>query len=223
MAIIDAMSQKAENYLTDLLARMAHKDEPGGPRVGWDAHREAEKSRDAALCKAAIKRLADTHAKETRQHLYFIIAKIAGNRRSSAHASVLVAASGSETDKYVLNTVHTVLGFIGFDVKADFAPVRAHLTDERWLVRHSAISALQASKSEANEDALLWVLANSKDPMDIPYAQGALNAIGTAKALPALRANLTSRKRDINVSAALAIERIERRQGVLVRLFKSWR
>ena len=49
------------------------------------------------------------------------------------------------------------------------------------------------------------------DPHDMLYCQATLNEIGTAKSLPYPQKNLGSRKRDVKLSAQLAIEAIKSR------------
>lgn len=52
----------------------------------------------------------------------------------------------------------------------------------------------------------------SSDAYDITYANAALNRIGTARAIPAIEKHLKSRKRDVKMSAKLAIEEISKRE-----------
>jgi hypothetical protein len=79
------------------------------------------------------------------------------------------------------------------------------LEDKRWLVRHAAIRALDHSASPDVEARLVEHLSATTDAYDQTYCHAVLNHVGTRRALPAIEANLKSRKRDAIVSAELAV------------------
>ena len=85
------------------------------------------------------------------------------------------------------------------------------LRDDRWMVRHSAIQALRQTNTPEAEDKLIELLMMTTDPHDMVYCHATLNEIGSAKSLPYLEKNLHSRKRDVKLSAQLAIEAIKSR------------
>jgi HEAT repeat protein len=95
----------------------------------------------------------------------------------------------------------------------DLEPIFALLEDKRWLVRHAAIRSLVNVSSPEPEQRLLALLGSTTDPDDLTYCHATLNRIGTSKSLAVLRANLASRKRDVRLSAAAAIEAIEARNS----------
>lgn len=115
------------------------------------------------------------------------------------------AQANKEKNKYVLATLPGALGQISKPSDLHLTPVYALLGDERWLVRHSAIQALQRTSSPEAEDKVLHLLRTTSDPYDLVYCQATLKEIGSTKAIPFITKNLKSRKRDVKDSAQSAI------------------
>ena len=201
-------------FLIDLIERMTvHEANVNSKEsVSWHAYREAEALSDVSL----IVELADYVQRESRQErrtaAYFILGKLGEKFPASECAAILVAQAKKETDKYVLATLLNALAYVSKPSNLDLSPVYAHLADERWLVRHSAIQSLKRTNSPKVEDMILHVLETTTNPHDLVYCQATLNEIGSAKAIPFIAKNLKSRKRDVKVSARLAIEAIEGRE-----------
>lgn len=82
------------------------------------------------------------------------------------------------------------------------------------MVRYSAIRALNNSQDEIAENTLIDVLEKSEDANDLTYSNSTLNRIGTPKAIPHNDKHLKSRKRDMKLSAKLAIEAIKNKNGI---------
>ena len=125
--------------------------------------------------------------------------------------SVALALIGSAKNKYELAALLDELATIPKSADSDLSPVFGLLSDNRWLVRHSAIGALKNTNSPEVEDRLLSLLQTTSDPYDLIYVHSVLNHVGTSKSIPALRQSLKSRKRDVKLSAQLAITAIENR------------
>ena len=200
--------------LIDLIARMTVREGNinSDQSVAWHAHREAEALSDASL----IGELADYVQRESKQDsrraAYFILGKLGEKFPTSECAALLVERAKLENNKYVLATLLDALGHSSKPTDLDLTPVYALLTDERWLVRHSAIQSLKRTDSPKVEEMILHVLETTSDPYDLVYCQATLNEIGSAKAIPFIAKNLKSRKRDVKDSAQSAIEAIEARE-----------
>ena len=201
--------------LIDLIERMT-RPEPhanSADSVSWHAHREAEKIDDVSLLQELNAFLENSAGKEARSAVYFIIGKIGKNCGSPECASVLIARSKTEKDKYALSALLDRLADIPKPASVDLAPVFALLQDKRWLVRHAAIRSLINTASAEAEGRILAHLRDASDPDDAICCHATLNRIGTAAALPALEAGLKSRKRDVKLSAQAAIEAIAARSA----------
>jgi HEAT repeat protein len=206
--------------LVELIDRMT-KAEVGvnsDDSVSWHAHREAEKLNDLTICPELDSYLRRTPTKQQRSAAYFIVGKIGKNCHSTECAALLIAHIRDEKDKYALGSLLDSLADIPKAEGTDLTPVFVLLQDKRWLVRHAAIGSLKNTASAEAEDRLIAVLRTSPDPDDAVYCHATLNQIGTAKALPVLEAGLKSRKRDVKLSAKLAIEAIATRDAAQQRL-----
>jgi len=202
-------------FLIDLIARMTvgERNINSDESVSSHAYREAGALSDATL----ISELADYVQRESKQDsraaAYFILGKLGEKFPTSDCVALLLARLKKEKNKYVLATLLAALGRISKPANLDLTPVFALLADKRWLVRHSAIQALQRTNSPKVEEMILHVLETTSDPYDLVYCHSTLNKIGSAKAIPFIAKNLKSRKRDVKDSARLAIEAIEAREG----------
>jgi HEAT repeat protein len=199
--------------LSDLIRRLttvecvARSDQS----VSWHAYREAERIRDLSLLED-LETLANTsESKDERKAAYFILGALGTNTSNVHCALVLTERLRHEKDKYVLAVALDALAKM--DKPCDF-PLEAifeRLSEERWLVRHAAIRALQKTDSAVVEEQLLKHLALTGEPHDMVYCHATLGNVGSANSLPALERNLTSRKRDVKASAAFAIRAIKAR------------
>ncbi len=203
--------------IDDLLRRLTHQDGPeirsSVDSVSFNAHRETEKIADEAILSKAKAALVHEKDKKKRDALYFVIGKVALNLRHSDTSAFLIQQIKRETDKYVLGALLDRIAELPKPEGTDLQPILAHLEDPRWLVRHSAIQALKQTVSPDAELALVDLLERSTDPYDITYANATLNQIGSLRSVPAIERHLSSRKRDVNGSAQLAIQAIRKRQA----------
>jgi hypothetical protein len=200
--------------LLDLIARMT-TTEPSvssDHSISWQAHREAEALEDPSMVDELAEFVQYEPNKKRRDAGYFILGKLGRKVRSSDCASILLSRVIRETDKYVLSGLLDSLSGVRKPRNIDLSPVFQLLRDNRWLVRQSAIQALANTDSLEAEIQILCLLEATSDPYDITYCQSTLNKIGTAKAIPYLEKNLGSRKRDVRMSAQLAIEAIRARE-----------
>jgi len=199
--------------LANLIERMA-LSEPGvdsSASVSWHAHREAETVTDLSALPELCVYLDSNPRPHLRAAAYFLIGKIGKNTGNTDCAAALAARAALEIDKYALSGLLNRLADLSKPIQIDLSPVFALLRDPRWLVRHSAIASLKNSVSPESELRILELLSGSTDSHDVAYCQATLNSIGTAISLPALRSRLSSRSRDVRMSAQLAIEAIEMR------------
>src|SRR5579863_958309 len=201
--------------LVALIARMT-TPEPrlinSDDSVSWKAHREAEMLMDPLMVDELAGYLQHESDNDRRKAAYFIVGKLGKTVRSEDCAAILLSHVAKENSKYVLSTLLDALGGLHKPGDLDLTPVFLLLEDNRWLVRHSAITALKRTDSPEVEDRLLYLLEKTSDPYDMTYCQAVLNEIGSAKAIPFLEKNLKSRKRDVKMSAQAAIEAIKARE-----------
>jgi hypothetical protein len=200
-------------YLIELLERVS-LPEPGvssADSISWHAHREAEQLRDPVLIADLDEFLSSNPPARKRTAAYFIVGAIGKNCGSGECASMLIKYASTEKDEDALHCLLDRLAHVPKPKHIDLEPLFALLEDKRWLVRHAAIRALINSSSPEPEVRLLALLGSTTDPGDLVYCHATLNRIGTAKSLAALRSNLTYRRRDVKLTAALAIEAIQAR------------
>ncbi len=200
--------------LVDLIGRMTTKE----PRclnsddsIRWHACREAETLADPSMVDELADYVRHEPNKDCRDAAYFILGKLGQKVRSAECASILLFHVSSEKNKYVLAGLLGRLGDVRKPKELDLGPIFQLRHDERWRVLHSAIQARKLTDSQEAEGWLLELLQTTDDPNDVTYCHATLSEIGTAKALPFIRKNLKSRKRDVRASAQWAIEAINAR------------
>jgi HEAT repeat protein len=200
-------------YLADLIDRLA-RFEPmvsSDKSVSWAAHREAEQLRDVSMVDELAGVAASDKAKARRAACHFVIGKIGRNVQDAQCARMLLDLLNAERDKHNIAFILDRVGEISKPSTFDLSGVYALLDDPRWRVRHAAIQALRNSQSEEVETRLLRRLSSTDDPHDKIYCHSVLNQLGTARSIPALQANLRSRKRDVKQSAEAALRAIRSR------------
>ncbi len=199
-------------YLEDLVERLADRTEvrSSSESVSWAAHREAEQFTDISMV-SELAEAARTLPTAKRRGCYFTIGKIGLNLQDEHCAAVLLDLLPAESDKYNLDCLLQRVGEIPKGPTFDLSVVFPLLDDRRWLVRHAAIRALDYSANPDVEGQLIKHLLATMDAYDQTYCHAVLNHIGTRRALPAIEANLKSRKRDVKMSAEFAVHAIRER------------
>jgi HEAT repeat protein len=187
--------------------RAAHSDQS----VSWHALREAEGIRDLSLLEDLETLVNTSKSKNERKAAYFILGALGQNRSDARCALLLTERLRQEKDKYVLAAALDALAKIDKPCNFPLEAIYERLSDERWLVRHAAIRALQKTDSATVEEQLLKHLSLTDEPYDVIYCHATLGSVGSANSLPALEVGLTSRKRDVEASAASAIRAIKAR------------
>jgi HEAT repeat protein len=199
-------------YLQDLVKRLADQTPAmsSAESVSFAAHREAERLTDITMVDELAEG-AHTLKPVQRRGCYFTIGKIGLNLGDERCAEILLGLLPTETDKYNLASLLDGIRRIPKGPRFDLAPVYPLLDDKRWLVRYAAINALDNSANPDSEARVLKHLETTEDPHDMTYCHAVLSTIGTVRALPAIEANLTSRKRDVKASARWAANAIRER------------
>ena len=206
------------DYLLQLIGRMTVVENSlinSDESISFAAHREAERIEDPSLLPELIEYLSQCSSKKERDAAYFIVGKLGRNVLSSECASFLLTRLACETDKYVVAAMLDRLSEIPKPSEMDLTPVFDLLQDKRWLVRHSAIKALNNTSSSEAEKRLIDHLSTTVDPDDQVYCNATLNGIGTPRSIPMIRKGLESKKRDVKLSAELAIEAINQRHATI--------
>jgi hypothetical protein len=201
--------------LADLLERMLDKSDRHLPNsadwISWKAYREAERVDTVGYADQLVKYLESQKGKKERSAAYFILSHLIRNLQLTSHVQYLINRTNKEDDKYTLGLLLDGIALLPKPEQIDLRPIIELTAHPKWLIRHSAIGALAHAKSAAAERALIGILETSIDPYDLTYANATLNVIGTGVSIPYLEKHTKSRKRDVRMSATLAIEAIIRR------------
>lgn len=207
-----------DKYLLGLIERMSdttdHKMEAGfdsSKTISWKATREAEKIKDTDFVSQLILFIDNEKDKKKRDKAYFILGNIAKNIDESVATNYLIQRVAKETDKNIISSLLNRISNIKKPVGTDLSPLINAIKNDKWLIRHSAISSLNNSLDPLAETVLIEILENSIDPYDLTYTNATLNRIGTPRAIPYLEKHLKSKKRDVKDSAKYAIEEINKR------------
>ena len=207
-----------EDKLYDLIARMTIKEQltSSEESVSWNAYREAERISDETVYPILKKIIEENHKnKAVREAAYVIIGYSLRNIFNKEACIFLIQRLDEETDKYVVACILDKLARIHISEDIDMSLVIKCSQNDKWQIRHSALSALGSSATHANRDALLYFI-NQEDEKkyeyEIIYANASLGKIGLKEDIPFLEKHIKSRKRDISDSALFAIDRIKERE-----------
>jgi HEAT repeat protein len=207
-------------YLEDLIKRLtAPKLQQVGSlavfasslSVSFRAHREAEQLTDVSMVDELVE-VVQGLTPEERSGCYFIIGKIGSKIGEERCAAVLLNLLPSETNKDNVARILDRLADIPKGPLFDLALVYPFLGAKQWRVRRAAIRALDNSANPEAEAHLIAHLTATVDPYDMADCQAVLGRIGTARALPVIERNLSSRKRDVKGTAQVAVASIRGRE-----------
>ncbi len=206
------------NYLLELIERMNvtsdQEMETGydsSKTISWNARREAEKLDNEEYIPELIAFIKIEKNKKKRDRANFILGHLAINTNNDMPTQFLIYRTEIESDKYIISSLLKLIAILNKKKGVDLYPLIKATKNDKWLIRHSAIQALNNSKDKIAEKTLIDVLETSKDHNDIAYANATLNKTGTLAAVPYLEKHLNSKKRDVKMSAKFAIDEIQKR------------
>ncbi|TRZ40222.1 HEAT repeat domain-containing protein [Niallia circulans] len=170
----------------------------------WNAYRKAEALTDTNCISYLIDMFKTSNKESVKRNIYFALGCLGANTGDKRVVDFLLKQLDKETNKHTLERI--LMSIEEQEVIPDAASIIKCLDDERWLVRHSAISALGKFKStDVVEDALIEVIRKSQDEYDLYYALGSLSNMGSAKSIPYILPLLTNTKGEVRRSAVCAL------------------
>ena len=207
-----------EDKIYDLIARMTIKEHSTSSKesVSWNAYREAERISDETVYPILMRIIEENHKnKAVREAAYIIMGYSLRNIFNKEACIFLIQKLDEETYMQGVTSILESLACIHIPEDIDMSLVIKCSQNDKWQIRHSALSALGSSATHANRDALLYFI-NQEDEKkyeyEIIYANASLGKIGLKEDIPFLEKHIKSRKRDISDSALFAIDRIKERE-----------
>lgn len=207
-----------DKYLHELIKRMNDQSDrkldtghDSSKTLSWNITRESEKLDNKDFVSQLITYIDTEKDKKKRDRAYFILGHIAKNIDDNKAVNYLIQRIDKESDKYVIASLLDRIAGIKKPLGTDLKPIINAIKNDRWLIKQSAIRALNLSADKIVESTLIEILEGSDDPYNLTYANAVLNKIGTPMAIPYLEKHLSSRKRDVKDSAKYAIEEINKR------------
>ena len=200
-----------ESYLIDLINRMSKKEREvnSADSVSWKAHREAEALDDKRFITQLIDYLPFEKDKTHRGSAYFVLGKLLAKFTDNNAIQFFINRLQIETDKYILSRMLDRLAKIDKDKSIDITPILHCTENDKWLIRHSAISALEKTRHEAAKEKVRTIVQlddHKKNKNEIIYAVAVLGMIGEKEDIALLKPLFSSRIRDIKDSAQFAAE-----------------
>lgn len=207
-----------DEYLIDLITRMNDTGDQklnsgydSSKSISWKAFREAEELQNSDFIPQLMDYIDNEKNRKNREQAYFILGHLAKNTKENSATQYLIERIDKETDKYVISTLLDRISELNKPSGTDIKAIINATKHNKWLIRHSAIQALKNSNDELAELTLIDILEQSEDPYDLTYANSTLIRVGTLKAIPHIEKHLTSKKRDVRITAKYAIEEIKKR------------
>ena len=207
-----------EDKIYDLIARMTIKEHSTSSKesVSWNAYREAERISDETVYPILMRIIEENHKnKAVREAAYIIMGYSLRNIFNKEACIFLIQKLDEETYMQGVTSILESLACIHIPEDIDMSLVIKCSQNDKWQIRHSALSALGSSATHANRDALLYFI-NQEDEKkyeyEIIYANASLGKIGLKEDIPYLEKHIKSRKSAISDSALFAIDRIKERE-----------
>ncbi len=170
----------------------------------WNAYEKVWELTDTTYISYLIDMLKTSKKESLKSNIYFALGKIGVNTGDKRVVDILLKQIDKETNKHTLERI--LMSIEEQAVIPEASSIIKCLDDDRWVVRHSAISALGRCKSSDVEDALIEVIRKSQDEYDLFYALGSLSNIGAAKSIPYILPLFTNTKGEVRRSAVSALD-----------------
>jgi HEAT repeat protein len=208
-----------EKYLTELIQRMIIKEEikSSDSSISWKAYREAETLTDTSsypILKNLILQNSKPKDKKYRNAAYFIMGKLLKKTPINEFIDFYLQQMEVETDKYILSSMLDLVADIIIPINISTKILGSLAMNEKWLIRHSAISALCSSTTSESKQALYHYINQADEKTyryEIIYANASLGKIGSVEDIPTLNKHIKSKINDIRYSAEYAIKSIQER------------
>lgn len=198
--------------LKSLLDRMSVKNQDvksSKDSISWNAHRDAEKLTNVEYIPLLIFYIQNEKSQDHIKSAYFALGKLAKNTDSAEALIFLVSRVSNETNKYVLSSLLDLIADLKKPASININPIISTIQDKRWQVRQAGIRALNYCKNHEAEMALIGILKDSTETLDLLYTCATLRNIGSAQSIPFLERFITSRNQDLKTTANAAIENIK--------------
>lgn len=200
-----------------LLERMTIVKNGKNFTASWKADLKAGKLADPAYFPLLCDLIRDhpgTEEKKLRRNVYAVMGSILRNKMTETNCQYLIDRVGIETDRYLLSAILGQIAELSVPEGVRMDSVIQCSRSGDWLVRHSAVRALQASDSEpCREAARYWTgqTDEKKYQFEMIYANASLHKIGVPEDISLLERHTQSRIRDVRDSALFAIEAIKKK------------
>lgn len=160
----------------------------GSKSSSWQAHQEALKLDDPEYFRILKEILEEVETLEQKSNTYFLIACLGENLKDSSIIEFLLKKLRTEENESLIHLMFTKIYTAQVTFSKNNEVILKFLTDERPLIRQSAIRVLYLDRSNDTkvEKALLEVLDFPYDEFDIRYASASLAQVGSIKAIPYL-------------------------------------
>ena len=210
-----------KDYIIDLIHRMnvVEKEANSDSSISFQAYRDAEELSDSMYIPTLIQ-LIELHPspqdKKFRSSAYFILGKLLFKIVNLSATQFLIHQLRQESDKYVLSSMLDAIADLEKPETIDIMPILDSIDHEKWLVRYSAIRALEKSRNPTARLFLVHYLESlenlKKYRYEITYANSVLSDIGEPNDIRLLARYTRVSFIDIKDSANYAIKRINKRQ-----------
>ncbi len=176
----------------------------------WKVLCEAGNVYDEHFISTLIEYAKNSKYKAKRKNVYFILGHIAKNTNSDQPTNFLIQRIETEKSKYDISTLLSIIKDLNKPSTVDIQPIINATKSDKWLIRHSAIEALENTNNYLVEDRLLEIINESNDEYDLWYANKTLRNAGTRKSVPSLSKLLDHKKKDVSCTALRAILNISK-------------
>lgn len=209
---------RLEKKLISLIDRMTVEEGNVNSKdsVSWNAYREAEKLTNPdiyPLIKDIILNIPTSRGNKLNA-VYFIMGKLLKNTPSAEYLNFYIHRLSVESDKYLIHSMLDLLACVQIPSDTDIRNIIDCTTNDKWLIRYSAINALGACNTNESRETLASFVCQTDEKKyrnEIIYANASLGRIGTVEDIPLLEQHIASRIRDIKSSAEFAIKQIQER------------
>lgn len=160
-----------KEQLNSLIDKMNNADNSSNNSISLKAHKQAEKLSTLSLVPLLKEFLQEKNKpkdKNIRNSAYFILGNMLKNNVDKESCAFFIQQLTVEKDKYVLSSILDLLEKIDIPADIDITPIILDTKSDKWLIRHSAISALGSCNTKESKEVLAFYL-NQSDEKQYKY------------------------------------------------------
>jgi HEAT repeat protein len=211
-----------DKYIGNLVTRMLDNSDyelivpyDSSLSISFKAHREAETLTNHKYIDSIIENISSKKKPKRRGAMYFIVGRIIEHNYYEFGMLFLIDRLDFETNKYIISAMLDRIAETHKPAHLDLTKIFKCLKHKDWLVRFSAITALNKTDNAAVDDYAIEILEDPKETrIHQELALTVVYNVGTLKCLPIIEKLTQSKSRILKEQAKEVLKTLKEKYNI---------